>query len=311
MGERRCFLRHCLLLLVGFALLGGLELLVGSKARAGQVEAHPFAGEKKPAGATQTTTLTPTDTPSGTATPSVLVTATPTRTPLPTRTPSPTPTSCPIQFSDVPPANPFYSYVQCLACGGIISGYPDGTFRPNADITRGQLSKIATLAAQFNNPIPPDRQTFEDVPIGSTFWWYGEEMYSVGIMSGYPCGGNPNEPCIPPNNRPYFRPGTPATRAQTAKVVDEAAGFASPCIGQAFEDVPYFYNDPFYCHIQRLHDYFAVSGYPCGGPGEPCVPPNNRPYFRRGNISTRGQLAKMTSIAMFPGCTTPAMGQRK
>ncbi|HVG00105.1 MAG TPA: hypothetical protein VND68_09730 [Chloroflexia bacterium] len=36
-------------------------------------------------------------------------------------------------------------------------------------------------------------------------------------MSGYPCGG-PNEQCDD-QDRPYFRPSNPVTRAQAAKIV--------------------------------------------------------------------------------------------
>src|SRR5690349_3380532 len=54
--------------------------------------------------------------------------------------PTTSPTPCVIQFTDVPSSNPFYPYVRCLACRGIVSGYADGTFRPGAAVTRGQLA---------------------------------------------------------------------------------------------------------------------------------------------------------------------------
>src|SRR5439155_13915964 len=44
------------------------------------------------------------------------------------------------------------------------------------------------------------------------------------------CGGtNPPEPCIPPNNLPYYRPTSYVTRAQMSKFVDlarQSAGFS-------------------------------------------------------------------------------------
>jgi hypothetical protein len=200
----------------------------------------------------------------------------------------------------VPPGSTYYDTVTCLVCRDMINGYPDGTFRPGDYVTRGQLSKIAVNAAHLNQSIPPDRQTFEDVPIGSTFWWHIEQLAQYGAVSGYPCGG-PGEPCMPPSNRPYFRPGTLSSRGQIAQVIDDVAGYASPCYGQTFEDVPPS-DRSFYCHIQRLSQFWVVSGYPCGGPGEPCVPPLNRPYYRPGSTSTRGQVVKMTSTALYPGC---------
>ena len=45
--------------------------------------------------------------------------------------------SCSITFTDVPQGSTFYPYIHCLACLGIINGYPDGTFKPNANVTQG------------------------------------------------------------------------------------------------------------------------------------------------------------------------------
>jgi poly(hydroxyalkanoate) depolymerase family esterase len=122
------------------------------------------------------------------------------QTPTPTLIPiaTATPTACPIQFSDVPSDNTFYSYVRCLACRGIVSGYGDGTFKPDAPVTRGQLAKIVSGAAGFSDPV--SGQTFADVPAGSTFYAYIERLASRQVMSGYPCGG-PGEDCDPRRGR--------------------------------------------------------------------------------------------------------------
>jgi hypothetical protein len=49
-------------------------------------------------------------------------------------------------FSDVPTSNPFYAYIETAFNRAIITGYADGTFRPNASVTRAQLSKMLYLA---------------------------------------------------------------------------------------------------------------------------------------------------------------------
>ncbi len=130
-------------------------------------------------------------------------------------------------FEDVPPGSTFYIFTERLASRGIMQGYPCGNpepcvgptnrpyFRPNSNATRGQLTKIVSRAAGFADP--PSSQTFEDVPPGSTFYTSTERLASRGIMQGYPCG-NP-EPCVPPLQRPYFRPGNSVTRGQTTKIV--------------------------------------------------------------------------------------------
>jgi hypothetical protein len=114
-----------------------------------------------------------------------------------------------------------------LADLGIVSGYPCGGpgepcgggnlpyFRPNNNVTRGQLSKIVSEAAGFSDT--PGGQQFEDVAPGSTFYDWIWRLADRGIIGGYVCGG-PGEPCGG-GNLPYFRPGNPATRGQSSKIV--------------------------------------------------------------------------------------------
>jgi uncharacterized delta-60 repeat protein len=223
---------------------------------------------------------------------------TPTATPTsPVATPT-SPSGCPIQFADVPPGSTFYDFVRCLACRGIISGYSDGTFRPGSPVTRGQLSKIVSNAAGFTED--HDEQSFEDVAPGSTFHQFVERLYSRGYISGYPCGGL-GEPCGG-GNLPYFRPNTNVTRGQAAKIVSNAAGIADPPGTQAFEDVAP--GSTFFDFVQRLANRGVMSGYACGGPGEPCGT-GNFPYFRPNTNVTRGQSAKIVANTFFPGCVTP------
>jgi hypothetical protein len=202
-----------------------------------------------------------------------------------------------LQFNDVLPGSPFHPYVQCLACRGIIGGYADGTFRPGNGITRGQLSKVVSLAAGWNEP--RSGQTFQDVPSTNPFHVYVERMSARGVIGGYGCGGV-GEPCVPPLNRPYFRPNSESTRGQISRIVSLAAGFNEPPGAQRFEDVAP--GSPFYDYVQRLAGRGILGGYACGGVGEPCVPSGNRPYFRPGNGSTRGQTSKIVANAFFPEC---------
>jgi hypothetical protein len=216
-------------------------------------------------------------------------------------TPQPTFTVCVIQFTDVPEGSTFYPYIRCLACRGIVNGYADSTFRPASDVTRGQLSKIVANAAGFSDP--QTAQQFQDVPVDSTFHAYIGQLYSRGVIGGYPCGGL-FEPCVPPGNLPYFRPGANATRGQITKIVANAAGFNHPPIGQQFQDVPP--GSTYYTYTYQLVTRSIMSGYPCAGPGEPCQPPANLPYFRGNNNATRGQVSKIVANTFVPDCDTSA-----
>jgi len=111
-------------------------------------------------------------------------------------------------FSDVPPNNPFYCFVETAYSHSVISGYSDNTFRPGNNMTRGQLCKVIVLAEGWTLYTPP-APTFRDVPTDQTFYTHIETAYSHGIISGYTCGPG----CL------EFHPGDNATRGQICKIV--------------------------------------------------------------------------------------------
>ena len=131
-------------------------------------------------------------------------------------------------FTDVPDTHAFYTFIEYAYNAGVISGYPCGGvgepcdsenrpyFRPGFDVTRGQLSKMVSTAFGYNNAVTT--QTFEDVPPASSFYTWIERIAQRGLIGGYPCGAE-LEPCVPPGNRPYFRPGNNVTRGQAAKII--------------------------------------------------------------------------------------------
>jgi hypothetical protein len=251
---------------------------------------------------TDTATSTPTVSATRTSIPSGTATDTPT--PLSTATPI----VCDISFPDVPLSSTFYPYIHCLACREIINGYPcggpgepcngnsDPYFRPGNNVTRGQFAKIASNSAGFNEPTD-DTQQYEDVVVGATFYDYIWRLTNRDLINGYPCGG-PGEPCGS-GNLPYFRPSANVTRGQLSKIDANAAGLTQTPGAQQFEDV--LPGSTFYDFIWRLTALGYMSGYPCGGVGEPCGP-NNRPYFRPSDNATRGQASKIVSNTFFPQC---------
>jgi hypothetical protein len=257
---------------------------------------------------TPTLTHTPTGTPPATPLITPLSTSTPTGTPPPAATgtavtPTP-PAPCALRFTDVPEDYPFYLFIQWMACRGYISGYDCGApgepcdpnnapyFRPGAGVTRGQLLKMVVNAAGWTYINPPG-PTFADVPLSHPFYVFVETGASRGIISGYTCGGT-GEPCDG-QNRPYFRAGNPITRGQLSKVMALAREYPLPAPATpTFADVPA--THPFFGFIEAMAAYNIVSGYTCGGPGEPCDP-LNRPYFRSGNNATRGQVTKFVTLA--------------
>jgi hypothetical protein len=210
----------------------------------------------------------------------------------------------------VPSTHTFYQFVRCIACRGIVTGYACGGdgepcdednnpyFRPNVSVTRGQIAKIVSSAAGYDED--PGDQVYEDVPSSNVFYQWINRLSMRGHMGGYPCGGE-GEPCGV-GDLPYFRPFANATRAQLAKIVSNAAGLGDTGAEQIFTDVPP--DNIFYAWIQRLASRDIMGGYACGGEGEPCDD-QNRPYFRPYNNVTRGQTSKIVAGAFFPNCETP------
>jgi len=258
--------------------------------------------------------------PSSTATamPSRTTTAAPSNTAsvVPSRTatvvPAATATPCSLSFTDVHATDYFYTPVVYLACHGVISGYSNGdgtfSFRPYNNTTRAQMVKIVVLG--FNKPIVTPvggAHTFADVPPANPFWSVIETAAAGQIVSGYTCGG-PQEPCDS-SNRPYFRPYANVTRGQLAKIDAVAAGWTliDPPGPGTFADV--LPGTAFYPFVETAACHGVISGYSCGGPGEPCDN-QNRPYFRQYNPATRGQIAKIVynSLASGPTCAPRAPG---
>ena len=90
------------------------------------------------------------------------------------------------QFSDVDGDYWANQYVISLNEQNVISGFPDGTFRPNEQMTRAQFASI--LAGAFSQPTVREPIRFSDVP--SDHWAAGaiSMAYARGFLSGYPDG---------------------------------------------------------------------------------------------------------------------------
>jgi hypothetical protein len=254
---------------------GMLDAFVAQVSAANPTSTPTVTGTPPTATPTRTPTATVTGTPP-TATPTVPPTATFTpRPPAATRTPTATATACPIQFTDVPAADPFYTFIRCLACQGVVAGYSDGTFRPGANVTRGQVSKFVSNAAGYQDAIPATQQTFTDVPPTDPFWLFIERAYAHGVISGY--------------SDHTFRPTNNVTRGQMSKFVSNAANYNDPIppTQQTFTDVPP--SDPFWLFTERAVLHGVIAGYA------------DHTFRPVANV-TRGQTSKFISNAFFPGC---------
>jgi len=101
-----------------------------------------------------------------------------------TTTPSATPAAT--NFSDV--GTDYWSgpFIQALATRNVISGFPDGTFRPNQAVTRAEFAAMIQRAFNQNPVRQLSASGFTDVP--ANYWAASaiREAYETGFMSGYP-----------------------------------------------------------------------------------------------------------------------------
>ena len=106
------------------------------------------------------------------------------------------------RYSDVAATSWYNTAVSTLSSMGIITGYPDGTFRPNAAITRAEF---AAIAARFDNNGDKAAAKFSDI----ANHWAKDEIsiaYNNGWITGYPNG--------------TFGPQRDITRAETMTLVN-------------------------------------------------------------------------------------------
>ena len=105
-------------------------------------------------------------------------------------------------YPDVSAGDWYNKAIATLSRMGILSGYEDGSFRPNATVTRAEF---AAMAARFDTEAKPVDMPFTDL----TGCWAADEIakaYGKGWVNGY--GDN------------TFRPNGPITRAEAVTLIN-------------------------------------------------------------------------------------------
>ena len=99
-------------------------------------------------------------------------------------------------FSDVPADYWAADYISALADRDILSGYPDGTFRPDATVTRAEFAAILGQAFPVTESFGATGG-FIDVP--ADYWGYSaiNTARAAGFLSGYPSNEFRPEQTIP------------------------------------------------------------------------------------------------------------------
>lgn len=167
-------------------------------------------------------------------------------------------------FKDLPSTSSHYSSIQTLVERNIVSGYTDGTFRPNASVTRAHAAVIIArvLNLDIQNVSNPN---FKDVSTSHPYYGYIAALAQEGIISGFKDG--------------TFRPDENMTRGQIATILVNSFKFEmASVVGTNFTDVNE--NTSHAKAIQTLVDLKITKG---------TTPLTYSPYSH----VTRGQLATL------------------
>lgn len=107
-------------------------------------------------------------------------------------------------FTDISVNSRYKTEITYLVENKLIGGYPDGTFKPDLALTRGQAAVLLTRALNLPTTTVAN-PNFSDVSTSSTYYGAIAAIVEAGIMGGTGDG--------------KFQPGAPLTRGQMSKIL--------------------------------------------------------------------------------------------
>jgi hypothetical protein len=151
------------------------------------------------------------------ATPAPTPAATPAATPAPTTATTPSGIKAVTGFSDVLRTHDSYVAITYLNENNIISGYADGTFKPDNPINRAEVLKVILQGAGVTVPDQVTAAVFPDVPKDAWFAKYALQAKTMGIVAGSSKDGT-------------FTPSRQVNKAEYLKMLLVANGIKSEAL---------------------------------------------------------------------------------
>ena len=141
---------------------------------------------------------------------------------------------------------------------GVISGYPDGTFKPDNPVTRAELAKILTLAFDLQERSPIG---YEDVKSENWYYLYLERCAKYIPVYPLPVSYETNTPYqeVTEKGLNYYLPETPAMRMHVAEALVEIKknkgkiNTELPSIQDIQADVTAAFKDDDYENLYAMH----------------------------------------------------------
>lgn len=172
-------------------------------------------------------------------------------------------------FNDLAESHWANQCVKKLTDGGIVSGNPDGSFRPNNPINRAEFLKLVFIALYPELADSSASSCFSDVKSNDWFSGYVCAALSKNIVTGY--SGN------------SFKPSQSITRAEAVSILVKSIGLPiSANANSLFKDVTVAWQT---AYINSASKYDLINGY-----ADKTFKPNN-------NIS-RAEAAQLVCNAL-------------
>jgi len=118
-------------------------------------------------------------------------------------------------FSDIK-GHPAEEYIKELYCMGLLTGYSDGTFRPNNTISRAEILKLSMMASGLEPSESSHKENayFTDISDWQVPWV--NSAFELGIVDGYQSLDGFTY---------YYAPNNPVNRAEGVKILLATFGF--------------------------------------------------------------------------------------
>lgn len=187
------------------------------------------------------------------------------------------------EFRDVPSSHWAGEQISHLVSRDIISGFVDGSYRPDDLVTRAQMATLVSKAKNLPLTSAAEGMSFTDIPPGYWASTWIKACTAAGIVKGYTLVDGAS----------VFKPADPVTRGELARMLRRASGMpVLKPVNPKFSDVSIGYWA--FDEIETVAYHGIMGGYPDG-------------TFRPANKVTRAEVAvalyKLINANLVPPTT--------
>ncbi|MEK4283138.1 S-layer homology domain-containing protein [Ureibacillus sp. FSL K6-0165] len=151
-------------------------------------------------------------------------------------------------FKDVPTTHTYFEIINEMVNKGIITGYEDGTFKPNQMISRQHAAVLVSRATDLKPTVP--YQQYRDIPPTHVYHDQIKELQMAGIFEV--------------DSRRFFNPTQNMTRGEMAKALAIAFNLDIPekVTEQTFKDIPKLHQ--YAPYIEAIYKAGITTGFEDG-----------------------------------------------